>query len=270
MLVVLAFALSPIVAAAPPAQMSACKGLDVRGRTAMQWFISGAFPVPSPWIECREDNGVNARTLQRQKAVSVPCLLQVYQFGLAGSGLWSRPGPPPTDGAWAINVLGQVDPPAAIALWREKAFFAKDPWTRLGALLRAGELGDPTVLPDLALGLADPPNAPDWTPDERDVFLANVADLLAQYDYRPALSALEHLSEPPRPALRWLHLHVLQLQGDVATLARRTWDKDGAGYFAVRALYRMRAREALASIAADPKHPRSHLARHYLSLSIRL
>lgn len=270
MLSVLAFACSPMVMASPAAQTSACEGLDAQGRAAMQWFISGAFPIPSPWIECREDNGVNAATLRRQRSASVPCLLQIYRSGLANTGLWLRSEPPPTDGAWTINVLGHVDPSSAIVLWREKASSAKDPWTRLRALFQVGRLGDPAVLPDLTRSLADPPSAPGWKPYERDAFLADVADLLAQYDYRPALPTLKHLNDPPRPALRWLDLHILQLHGDVATLARRTWDKDAAGANAVRALYRMHAREALARIAADPRHPLRSKARHYLSLDIRL
>lgn len=137
-------------------------------------------------------------------------------------------------------------------------------------LSQIGRLGDPAVLPDLTRGLADPPNSPGWKPYERDGFLADVADLLAQYDYRPALPALEHLNDPPRPALRWLDLHILQLQGDVASLERRTRDKDAAGGNAVRAVYRMHAREALARIAADPRHPQATMARHYLGLNVRL
>ncbi len=270
MLFGLAFAGSPMVMASPAAQISACEKLDSQGRTAMEWFISGAFPVPSPWIECREDNGVNAATLRRQRSTSVPCLLQIYRSGLANTGLWLRSEPPPTDGAWTINVLGQVDPPSAIVLWREKASSAKDPWTRLGAVVQVGRLGDPAVLPELTRSLADPPSAPGWKPYERDAFLADVADLLAQYDYRPALPALKHLNDPPRPARRWLDLHILQLQGDVASLERRTWDKDAAGGIAVRALYRMHAREALARIAADPRHPLSSMACHYLGLNVRL
>jgi hypothetical protein len=268
-LVVLAFACSPMVAAAPAAHGSACESLDVQGRDAMQWFISGRFPVPSPWIECREDNGNNAAALRRQKSASVPCLLQIYREGLASTGLWLRRNPPPADGAWAIDVLGQVDPPSAILLWREKASSAKDPWARLSALFRAGSLGDTSLLPDLARALAHPPSAPGWKPYERDGFLADVADLLAQYDYRPALSALEKFNDPPRPSLRWVGLDILQLQGDAVSLERKTRDKDAAGGNAVLALYRMHAREALARIAADPRHPQSSLAHHYLGLDLR-
>lgn len=141
---------------------------------------------------------------------------------------------------------------------------------RLWQLFQVGRLGDPAVLPDLTRGLADPPSSPGWKPYEREGFLAEVADLLAQYDYRPGVSALRRLNNPPRPALQWLNLHILQLQGDVASLEARTREKDAAGQFAVRALYRMRARDALTRIASDPRHPRSSLARHYLGMTVRL
>ena len=55
-----------------------------------------------------------------------------------------------------------------------------------------------------------------------------------------------------------------------ATLERKTREKDAAGANAVRALYRMQAREVLARIAADPMHPRSVEARYYLGLDLRL
>lgn len=105
-------AFTSMVAVLPAAESSACAGLDAQGREAMQWFIAGAFPVPSPWIECREDNGVNAAILRRQRSASVPCLLQIYRSGLANTGLWLRSEPPPTDGEWTMNVLGNVDPPS--------------------------------------------------------------------------------------------------------------------------------------------------------------
>ncbi len=268
-LAVLAFACSRSVTAAPAPPVSACKGLDATGREAMQWFISGAFPIPSPWIVCREDNGANAATLRRQRSASVPCLLEIYRGGLARTGLWLRRGPPPADGAWTINVLGQVDPPSAIDLWREKAATTQDPWLRAFALVQMATLGNRAVLHNLAAVLADPPPMPGLKPTERDRFLADAADLIAQYDYRRALPALKHLYRTPRPSLRWVDLHILQLEGDVVTLERRTRDKDAAGFNAVRALYRMHAREALVRIADDPMHPRSTLAHHYLGLNLR-
>jgi hypothetical protein len=256
--------------AAPAAPVSACEGLDAKGRLAMQWFISGVFPIPSPWIECREDNGVNFATLRRQKPAAVPCLLQTYRSGLAKTGLWLRKGSPPKDGAWTINVLGQVDPPTAIGLWNEKAATTQDPWLRVFALVEMARLGNRAVLHNLAAVLAAPPTMPRLTPIERDNFLADAADLIAQYDYRPALPALKQLYSAPRPSLRWVDLHILQLEGDVATLERRTRDKDAAGYNAVRALYRMHAHEALERIADDPMHPRCAEAHHYLGLDLRL
>lgn len=269
-LAVLAFACSLSARAAPAAPVSSCGSLDARGREAMQWFISGVFPIPSPWITCSEDNGANAATLRRQKTAAVPCLLQIYRFGLANTGLWLRKGPPPKDGAWTINVLGQIDPLAAIDLWREKATTTQDPWLRAFALLQMGRLGDRAVLHNLAAVLADPPPMPGLKPNDRDGFLEDAADLIAQYDYRPALPALKHLYSTPRPSLRSVDLHILQLEGDVATLERRTRDKDAAGYNAVRALYRMHAREALKRIADDPMHPRCGAAHHYLGLNLRL
>jgi hypothetical protein len=269
-LVVVALALSPVVAAAPADPVSACAGLDAQGRAAMQWFINGAFPVPSRWVECREDNGVNAKTLRRESSAAVPCLVQIYRTGLAHTGLWLRSGPPPRDGGWALGVLGQVDPPAAIGLWREKASAEKDQWKRLGDLFQAGSLGDSTVLADLARGLAAPPAAPGWKASDRDGFLSQIADLMAQYNYRPALPAIERLNNPPHSAFQWLYLHILQLEGDVETLESRTRDKDAAGAFAVRALYRMNARDVLSRVAADPNHPRREDARFYLGLNLRL
>ncbi len=269
-LTALTLALNPVVTAAAAAPVSACEGLDAKGREAMQWFISGAFPIPSPWITCREDNGANAAALRRQRSASVPCLLQIYRSGLANTGLWLRREPPPTDGAWTINVLGQVDPNSAIDLWREKAATTHDPWLRAFALLQMGRLGNRAVLHNLAAVLADPRPMPGLKPRDRDDFLADAADLIAQYDYRPGLSALQKLNNPPRPSLRWLDLHILQLQGDVGALERRTRDNDAPGANAVRALYRMHAREALTRIADDPMHPRSGLAHHYLGLNFRL
>jgi len=269
-LAVLAFACSPSVTAAPAAPVSACEGLDAKGREAMQWFISGVFPIPSPWITCREDNGANAAALRQQRSASVPCLLQIYRSGLANTGLWLRREPPPTDGAWTINVLGQVDPLSAVDLWHEKAAITQDPWLRAFALLQMGRLGNRAVLHNLAAVLADPPPMPGLKPTDRDSFLADAADLIAQYDYRPALPALKHLYSTPRPSLRWVELHILQLEGDVLTLERRTRDKDAAGGNAVRALYRMHAREALKRIADDPMHPRCGEAHHYLGLDLRL
>jgi len=263
-------ALSPVVTAEPATPVSACERLDAKGREAMQWFISGAFPVPSPWMTCGEDNGANAVALRRQRSASVPCLLQIYRSGLANTGLWLRREPPPTNGAWTINVLGQVDPLAAIDLWREKAATTQDPWLRAFALLQMGRLGNRAVLHNLAAVLADPPPMPGFKPRERDSFLADAADLIAQYDYRPALPALKQLYSTPRPSLRWVDLHILQLEGDVVTLERRTRDKDAAGGNAVRALYRMHAREALKRIADDPMHPRCSEAHHYLGLDLRL
>ena len=269
-LAVLALACSPPVTAARPAPVSACEGLDAKGRDAMQWFISGVFPIPSPWITCREDNGVNFATLRRQKPAAVPCLLQIYRSGLANTGLWLRKGPPPKDGAWTTGVLGQVDPPSAIELWREKAATTQDPWLRAFALVQMAGLGNRAVLHNLAAVLADPPPMPALKPLERDSFLADAADLIAQYDYRPALPALKHLYSTPRPSLRWVDLHILQLERDVVALERRTRDKDAAGFNAVRALYRMHARDALNRIADDPMHPQSTQAHHYLGLNARL
>lgn len=95
MLVILALARNPVVTASPPAQMSACEELDAQGRTAMQWFISGAFPVPSPWIECREDNGVNAATL----------LDNYVQTGHTDEHFGGGPGDPCTGASDEFNLM---------------------------------------------------------------------------------------------------------------------------------------------------------------------
>ena len=269
-LAALALVLSPVVTAAPAPPVSACQSLDAKGRDAMQWFIRWEFPIPSPWIECREDNGTNAATLRRQRSASVPCLLEIYRAGLARTGLWLRPGPPPADGGWTIGVLGQVDPPTAIDLWREREATTQYPWLQANALIQMAALGNRAVLHNLAAVLAAPPPIPGLKPYERDRVLADAADLIAQYDYRPALPALRQLYSTPRPSLRWVDLHILQLEGDVVTLERRTRDKDAAGSNAVRALYRMHASDVLQRIADDPRHPRSSEARHYLGLIARL
>ena len=107
-------------------------------------------------------------------------------------------------------------------------------------------------------------------PAERDRFLADAADLIAQYDYRPALPALKRLYSTPRPSLRWVDLHILQLEGDVVAPERRTRDKDATALNAVRALYSMHARDALKRIADDPMHPQSRQAHYSLGLNLRL
>lgn len=145
----------------------------------------------------------------------------------------------------------------------------QDPWLHANALIQMAALGNRAVLHNLAAVLATPPPIPGLKPYERDRVLADAADLIAQYDYRPALPALKQLYSTPRPSLRWVDLHILQLEGDVVTLERRTRDKDAAGSNAVRALYRMHARDVLQRIADDPRHPRSPEARHYLGLTIR-
>ena len=205
--------------------------------------------------------------LAKEPSKVLPCLLEIYQFGLSRSpNLWLyKDRPVPTQGKWALDVLREVDPPTALGLYREVVKASPlGSEERIRAQIQVAKLKGIEPLEELNTILKEATLAD--TPARRGLAL-EIAGVFAELDYVEGASAVKHLAGllPDKDHLVSIYSAQLGLEiGLLEAMAR----KNGSAPHAVRALLRIGRRDIVEALATDPKNPFEETARELLKQSL--
>lgn len=251
-----------LTVAAPAVGDEACAGLDEAARHALGTWINSQYDTGQK-VECGLDLGFATRDLARSQTASA-CLLDIYYHGLThNASLWNRKDlPVPTDGKWALLPLRQVDPTAALRVYRDIVRNSAGGSTaRVRAQIEVARLGGNETLGELTAVLAG-------LVSERatgdDLALAiEIAAVLAERDYTSGAATVTKLV-PLVPASNILtRVHAAQLSRDLKRLQEYA-RQSGSAPHALDALLRIGRRDLVEVLAADPRNAFAQPAREAL------
>jgi hypothetical protein len=240
------------------AQRHSCDAADPEFKKALGYLIDDAYHIGSVSSEDNEELDWGRRVVVRRGENALPCLVEIAQHGLRGSGLWPQASDPPNTGRWAIDLIRAIDAPTAIALmkdWRSEP--GLDDMGRIRLSVEIASLGDDAALPEITRFLTNPPAQ--VAGDQRVLrsVQERAVEVISIRNYRLALPALQHLYSDRGPVYakhwRWLPVYIAQLSGDAELVTRYAHDPELATW-ALRALSRMGRDDLLRKLANDPAY----------------
>lgn len=237
-----------------------CDVLSDTAKRALGVWIDSQYRLAN--VDCGLSLGYAVRDLANDRA-AVPCLLEIYEYGLTRSGgLWNRVDrPAPKDGSWALMILRELDPQTALRLYRAEV--GKSPPgsdARVRVELEVAKLAGDETLRGLAAVLAQA--AATDAPSRKGLML-DIASVLADRDYVAGAAAVRHLVSLVPASNTVIPVYAAQLGRDTDQLQRlaRT---SGSTSPAVHALLRIGRRDLVEQLAADPKNAFANVAKDNL------
>ncbi len=244
------------------ANASNCASLDAESKKAVQYLVDDAgnrIVVP---VDDKDELRWAWRTLRNSGAKTVPCLLEIYRVGPGPTGFWPAESEAPKDGRWALALIRDIDPSAALPLYRELRAAAADDLTRMHYGAELAFAGDRQLLGELVTFLNAPPAVTDDHRRDLVIVEERILDAISVNNYKPAVPVLRRMAET------WVYpdlvkIVIAQLTGDSAALDRLA-AVPMTGRPALLALLRDGKKERIKEIAADTGHPCRSLAKAIL------
>jgi len=231
----------------------ACDSLDADGKKAIGYLVDDAYGTASARSEDNDEVRWSRNIMLQNGKKTLPCLLEIYRSGLTKSKLWSDREDKPTTGKWTITLIREIEPKAALPLYRELRSQATDDLTRAHMSAEIAILGDPEYMREIVEFLGSPPTLPKEHVGDLTYVQERILKAVSVQDYREALPTLRKLEST------WHYKHLIgayiaQLSGDVASLEKYI-DDPRTTTIALQALVRMGKRDVVQAIAEDPKNP---------------
>jgi hypothetical protein len=185
---------------------AACRDADQEIRTALSAYIAYNYPGGGTTSEDMEEVASARKLLIHNGDKALPCLEEIYQFGLTRSDLWKGEGSAPSKGDWTLPLIGAISPVAAIPLYRELLAATTDSLSRVRLNAEIAILGDESPLRELAAFLATPPKGLAGE-SKSDLIMVQEKALVAVsvHNYGAALPALRRMRE------QWLYPHLVDV-----------------------------------------------------------
>ena len=245
----------------PSHEVNACASLDQRSRSALKELADRAYRVPGQITEDGDAIRIARKNILDKGSDVLPCLLYIYEHGLVDTKLWSEKTAVPTSGQWSMTLIREIDPAAAVRLYRKARADTGDSTERFALDSELAILGDREYLEELVAFLAKLVKKSNASAEERlQQIQRRALEGISVAHYRPALKTLQQLQAQGWKNQDLLRIYIAQLSDDVPTL-RNYVDKPFLSTYALVALKRMGQEDLLRSLSTDQQYAYRDRAR---------